>query len=268
MGSNCFYQIFIFLKEFKLDKNFLNDYLFIWAKLKYFYLFLMSFDEKLSEIKLVYTSIINLMDNDENEEINIRFLFHIFQKQKISENHNKIKSILLLLINIANYHYRSNNFFQKIEKILIYFNNQIRNDFTSAEIYNIFKSNNRMLLFFVENKIIKIQQLQGVSFQKYFLQELNPNCENIPKNYEENRRRGENEDIICEMIRTDSVENFISHVNKTNFKIESRIKESIYETNSYLINRNFTLIEYAAFSGSIEIFQYLRFNGVELTPSL
>ena len=46
------------------------------------------------------------------------------------------------------------------------------------------------------------------------------------------------------------------------------IKASIFETNSYLIKHQTTLIEYAAFYGSIQIFQYLKINGVPLIPVL
>ena len=43
---------------------------------------------------------------------------------------------------------------------------------------------------------------------------------------------------------------------------------SIFETNPFLIKRKASLIEYAAFFGSIQIFKYLQLNNVELTPSL
>lgn len=44
---------------------------------------------------------------------------------------------------------------------------------------------------------------------------------------------------------------------------------SIFEANSYLIEKKTqTLIEYAAFFGSIQIIKYLHFNNVELDPSL
>ena len=49
----------------------------------------------------------------------------------------------------------------------------------------------------------------------------------------------------------------------------STIKESIYETNLFLLkNKNPTIIEYAAFHGSIQIFTFLKINNVSLTSSL
>lgn len=46
------------------------------------------------------------------------------------------------------------------------------------------------------------------------------------------------------------------------------MNHSIFETNPLLIQKRSKIIEYAAFFGSIQIFQYLLMNNVELTPSL
>ena len=87
--------------------------------------------------------------------------------------------------------------------------------------------------------------------------------------FNQKREIGENDAFICELIRNDSIENFVSYVNKTNFSLTSKINYSIFETNSMLLKyRETSLIEYAAFFGSIQIFQYLRINNVSLHPFL
>ena len=48
----------------------------------------------------------------------------------------------------------------------------------------------------------------------------------------------------------------------------STIPSSIYETNSFLFNKNPTLIEYSAFYGSIQIFKYLHNKKAELNTSI
>ena len=78
--------------------------------------------------------------------------------------------------------------------------------------------------------------------------------------FTECRIKGQNASYICELIRQDSVEEFITYVNKNNISLSSVINESIFETNSFLINKNPQLIEYAAFFGSIQIFQYIKIN--------
>lgn len=82
------------------------------------------------------------------------------------------------------------------------------------------------------------------------------------------RKIGENESYICELIRNDSSEEFISYMNQSNTSLSITIKPSIFETNSFLNKNHPTLIEYAAFFGSLQIFHYLRFNQIELPKSL
>ena len=82
------------------------------------------------------------------------------------------------------------------------------------------------------------------------------------------RNLGENDSYICTLIRQDLVEEFISYINRFNISLTIKINVSLFETNQFLIENEPTLIEYAAFFGSIQIFQYMQFNNVELTPSL
>ena len=72
---------------------------------------------------------------------------------------------------------------------------------------------------------------------------------------------------ITELIRNDSIDEFITYINKNDYPIQSTIENSIFETNSLLLERKATLIEYTAFYGSIQIFKYLYLNKVELKPS-
>ena len=93
--------------------------------------------------------------------------------------------------------------------------------------------------------------------------------EKVPNNYESKQEIGENDDIISEIIRKDLIEEFIIYVNKNEYSLNNKIEYSIFETNDFLIkHKDTTLIEYAAFFGSTQIFKYLYKNGVELTPSL
>ena len=91
---------------------------------------------------------------------------------------------------------------------------------------------------------------------------------NIDQNFEKKRQQGENDSIISTLIRNDSVEEFISYVNRFNIYLCSQIETSYYETNRFIMENNPSLIEYAAFFGSIQIFQYLRMNSIELEPTL
>ena len=93
---------------------------------------------------------------------------------------------------------------------------------------------------------------------------------NLPKNFYENRIIGENENIICKMIREDSIKDFVLYMNESGISCNTKIALSIYETNSFLLKKTkgVKLIEYAAFFGSIKIFNFLRKRGDFLEPSL
>ena len=91
----------------------------------------------------------------------------------------------------------------------------------------------------------------------------------LPENYEEKQQVGENDEQICQIIGEDSIEEFITYMNKNDYPTNSYIKESLFETNYFLLKgKKKILIEYAAFFWSTQIFKYLYKNGVELTSSL
>ena len=69
-----------------------------------------------------------------------------------------LQAILYLLKSISINHYRTSNFFLKIEKIFSNIKNEILLYFTNSEIFNIFKSNKRILLLLIELNILIIDK--------------------------------------------------------------------------------------------------------------
>ena len=75
------------------------------------------------------------------------------------------------------------------------------------------------------------------------------------------RNQGENETKIAQLIRKDNLEEFIEYANTEKIKLNSKIRSnSPFETNSYLLDREPILLEYSAFNGSLQIFNYLIQN--------
>ena len=70
------------------------------------------------------------------------------------------------------------------------------------------------------------------------------------------------------LIRQDRVDEFNVYTIQENIQLTSKIKPSIFETNAFLNENSPTLIEYAAFFGSIKIIKYLLTKNVEITQSL
>ena len=57
-------------------------------------------------------------------------------------------------------------------------------------------------------------------------------------------------------------------INYFDIIVSIKIKPSIFETNSFLIDKEPTLIEYATFFESIQIIQYFKYSQVPFTFSL
>ena len=115
-----------------------------------------------------------------------------------------------------------------------------------------------------------LPEIKNLIDDQYFKKKSNRReINNFDDDFYSKRKEGENGSYICSLIRNDSVKDFIIYYNQKNFSLSSTIPKSIFETNKFLLKKHdITLIEYAAFFGSIQIFQFLVFNHVELNDSL
>lgn len=92
-----------------------------------------------------------------------------------------------------------------------------------------------------------------------------------PATFEEKRKNGFNDNLteILDLIRNDNIDDFISYVNQKETTLTDYIPNSIYETSPFLYGKKTTLIEFASFYGSIQIFKYLASkDNIKLTSSL
>ena len=128
----------------------------------------------IEEMKKIHEALLLFLeDSGEFEEdfYNFRDLKDILMKQKILSKKQKLKSFLLLILNICNNHQRSPVFFSKIERILEFLEQTVKKTFSNDQIFNIFSSNKIILLFLFERKIISVNQ----KIYEYFLQENRKN---------------------------------------------------------------------------------------------
>ena len=228
------------------------------------------------------------IDDDDSSELNFQNIIKILEKLKIKENKSILLNFLNIISNVSKNCHRTPDIFNKIEKILLYIFNSIYSDqvLSNSEIFDIFKDDKLVLLLLLNKKILEINQNNINEFDKYFFypelkekisteysdhieKQLLKHDPNVFVNFDEKRKIGENDSQICFLIRNDLVIDFISYINKSNISINSYISESIFETNSFLLSHDKTsLIEYAAFFGSFQIFQYLLINKADVGTSL
>ena len=248
----------------------------------------MPIEEHLNKMKEYQQIILEFLDNEEDSDNNFKNLKNIFNQPNIFDNPYEIKLLLHLIQRISSNHHHATKFYNKICQIFSLLSDKLKKNFSNYEIFRIFKKNKRILLYLIEEKIISIDSYISSNiisedlrcstshdYIKFFYPELKPFLTDeiedfeIPKDFLEKRRVGENDDYICKLIRDDDIENFVSYITRSNLSLKSTIKPSIYETNDFLLNLSeHTLIEYAAFFGSIQIFRYLVLNKVELNSSL
>ena len=263
----------------------------------------MTSKEYLAKMKNIQENILYYLDGEANLEEKYQCLKDMFDGLKINCNKYEFKSLLYLLLKISNHHHRESDFFNKIEKILQIFKDDLKKSFSNSELFHIFRSNKRIILFLFEENIIVMNEYVFKKMEKfeyriakypiYFSPEIKPFInenwfpkydkndvfntnawieeikEDLPDDFYSKRKIGENDNFICQLIRKDSIEDFIIYVNQNMYPLDSIINRSKYETNNFLLKKHkITLIEYATFYGSIQIFNYLRFNNVKLTSSL
>ena len=265
----------------------------------------MNSQQFLDEMIKIQSELLEFLDNESDTEENFQNLNNILKDQNLFEDKHKLKLFLRLLCEISKYHQRGQNFFEKIEQILKLFKEEIKRDFTNQEIFDFFKGNKRILLFLFEEKLLTMdsnirntmmqEKYKQAKYPQYFAPELRtsvffkPIQNELPENFNENRKIGENESKICQLIRKDMLKEFIVYINQNNISINNKIEESIFETNSLFVkktirvqnksifqfrsfnfhmNNSVNFIEYAAFYGSLEIFNYLYLNKCELRPFL
>lgn len=243
--------------------------------------------------KALQRRLIDYLDSGDNIEEKYQNFLELYDQQKISEDRYELEEFLHLIVIISNYHHRLPNFFNKIFNIIAFLKPIIQKYYTNDEIFTIFKKNKRVLLYIIESKMITVNSYiattlsdyfhKNTLYTNYFFNEIKSfikdekllkivEYENSinPKNFEENRKIGENDEYICQLIRDDKIDEFISYVSRNSISLHTVIDKSIFETNNFILDKyiNPNLIEYAAFFGSSQIFKYLYLNGAKLTSSV
>lgn len=240
----------------------------------------MNIQQYIKTIKESHSLLLEFLDNKGFS--NSQRLISLYDQLNIQETKEDLKEFLLFISIISNNHRHTPDFFQKIIEILNNFECSIRRNFKNFEIFEIFQSNKRILLYLFEHEIIiptkEISDIMLSSKYKkfeysyYFFNELKDfihEDQEIDFDYEQKRQIGENEYEVCQIVRKDSVDELISFSKRENLH-PSKIKFPLskYETNSFLNKKGATLIEYTAYFGSINIFKYLINNKVRMSQSL
>lgn len=260
--------------------------------------------EFIRRMKERYNALLEYFDNPSSAEDKYDDLVNLITSH-IKKDKNEFRCLLELISCICNNHNRSYNLINKIEQLLTHFKADIQKYFMNSEIFDFFKDNKRILLLLIENEIILIDEYifskitstkyVSMNYLEYFQPEISPflttelinkyksqnpdlakkdfiekiKNQEITDIFYEKRREGENDNYLCRVIRDNAIDDFIIFETQSGLPLNSFIKSSIFETNSFLIENNrTTLIEYAAFCGSLDIFKHIVVNNVKLKTSI
>ena len=306
------------MNDYSKSDFFLSKYLFL------FYIIMSEANSQkfLDIMKIIQENILQFLKKETNSEDNFKILEDIFKDTKIKENKHELLSLLHLISRLANGYHLFVHILDRIELIIQYLKKDMKTHFTNSEIFNIFKSNKKIILFLAEEQIIifddyivkKITttpKYVNAGYPQYFHPEIQPFVKKkwftkyevdknkwileirrkLPENFYEKRKKGENDTELCEMIRKCKIKEFVMYINQCNISPNAKIQPSIYETNPFLIKKQvhllninqkgiyqffpctvqldgLSMIEYAVFYGSFQIYDYLRFKVDDLKESL
>lgn len=262
----------------------------------------MDIPQYLEKMKGTYEKLINFIDNQDENNSLLQDLVKIFNEKNVENDVNEFKFLLRLIKKISNNHQRTPYFFHRIEAILNLLKDNMKKQLTNGEIFHIFKSNKRILLFLIKEKILEIDipilsiMVDNKYLNRKYIQYFSPEIkslmekspplltnlesyqikeisdtisEKLPQNFEEMREKGEDDRNLYASIRKDSVQEFLENLKNSEKSVNSEIIYSDrYETNLFILNNRNKMIEYAAINGSIQILQYLFSKGVDYDSSL
>lgn len=257
-------------------------------------------EKYLEKMKDIQKAILNFIEKENTIKDDYKIIIKYLDDNEIQEDYHDFNAILRMIIHISNHHHRTPNFFNKIEHILSSLKGGIEKFYTKNQIFDIFQSNKRLLLYLFEEKIlIPDESLASIIttdkyvysyYPEYFYPEFkaffnDEKCQEIeskthkfwknaefaeknPKLFDQKRKNAENSENICQLIRDDMIDQFILYVNRQKKSFSDTIETSIFETNSFLMNKKPTFIEYSALFGSVLIFKFLILNEIQMTPNL
>ena len=117
----------------------------------------MNIEEYISQKKKVEDAIIRLLEQSErNENLDLTEMSNYINDQEIQEDGNELRQFIHLIVSISKSFHRFSNFYDVIIQIFEMVKDLFPKYLTNKETYDILKSDKRLILYFIENKILHV----------------------------------------------------------------------------------------------------------------
>ena len=230
---------------------------------------ILTFCDEYSEIQSLLLTYLDTSDN--NQDTNSQNLSNLIQelkKKKIEDDRSSLDDFLRMLVHIASNHHRSIDFFPKIANLLVSLKTEIQKYYSNEDLFNLFSHAEPVIVLLKDNLFQFTNEVNTIINSKDNQDLKQYYYPDDKKNEIENQKTGENHNQICTLIRLDEAPNFIDLVSHENISLEAKIDPSPFETNDFLKKHSeVTLLQYAAFCGSVAVFNHISNAKPELLES-
>ena len=146
----------------------------------------------IAEYRAIQLSILNYLDEENNNDKTFQNVQKALDDIKQGNNYDIKRIFNLLQIIICNHH-RNEYFFTKINKIINYIKEDIKQAYSSEDLFDLFFKNNRILALLIENELIKVNEsniefLKSQSNKQYFSAEIYSFHGKNPSQYDSKNR--------------------------------------------------------------------------------
>lgn len=107
----------------------------------------MKIKEFINKMNLLQNSLLEFIDEENENEEKYSNLIQSFNNQNLSENQEELKLFFSILSNVSNNHHKTINFWSKIEQIILFFKDDIPKYFNNMDLFDLFHDNKKLLLF-------------------------------------------------------------------------------------------------------------------------
>ena len=107
-----------------------------------------------AEKKILHSHILQFLENSVDDEYYFQNLINFINDQQYKEDKEELGHFIQLISKLSENRHRSQNFIEKIKKIILFYKEEIKQTLSNFEIFAIFHKDKLILLFLFENEII------------------------------------------------------------------------------------------------------------------